>query len=52
MRYNFKNDQLLRKKIAEFKKHKNALKFADWVNNNVDPDFLNLKNNLKEKKDG
>ena len=22
----------------------NALKFADWVNNNVDSDFLNLKN--------
>ena len=52
MRYNFENDQLLRKKIAEFKKDKNASKFADWVNNNVDSDFLNLKNNLKEKKDG
>lgn len=52
MRYNFKNDQLLRKKIAEFKKDKNALKFADWINNNVDSDFLNIEYKLKERKDG
>ena len=52
MRYNFKNDQLLRKKIAEFKKDKNAVKFANWVNDNVDSDFLNIEYNLKERKDG
>ena len=43
MNYNFFNDLLLRKKIEEFKKDKNALKFADWVNANVDPDFLVYK---------
>ena len=53
MRYNFENDQLLRKKIAEFKKDKNASKFADWVNNNVDSNFLNKEySNLEEKKNG
>ena len=52
MRYNFANEHLLRTKIAEFKKDKNAVKFANWVNDNVDSDFLNIEYNLKERKDG
>jgi len=45
MRYNFANDYLLRKKIEEFKKDKDALKFADWINSNVGADFLTLNRN-------
>lgn len=45
MRYNFANDYLLRKKIEEFKKDKDALKFADWINSNVGTDFLTLNRN-------
>lgn len=45
MRYNFANDYLLRKKIEEFKKDKDALKFADWINTNVGADFLTLNRN-------
>lgn len=51
MKYNFLNDLLLRKKIEDFKKDKNALKFADWVNANVDPDFLVYKNTVDKEND-
>lgn len=45
MRYNFANEHLLRTKIEEFMKDKDALKFADWVNSNVSSDFLTINRN-------
>ena len=45
MRYNFVNEHLLRTKIEEFMKDKDASKFADWVHSNVSSDFLTLNRN-------
>ena len=38
MIYNWINEHILRRKIKDFKK--DPLKFAQWVNENVDSDFL------------
>ena len=35
------NELILRAKIKKFKETKNALEFADWVNENVTPEYLN-----------
>jgi|TARA_B100001057_G_scaffold139773_1_gene139433 prophage antirepressor-like protein len=34
------NELILRAKIKKFKETKNALEFADWVNENVTPEYL------------
>ncbi len=34
------NELILRAKIKKFKETKNALEFADWVNENITPEYL------------
>ena len=40
MEINYLNKLILETKINEFKKDKNALKFAEWVNENITPEYL------------
>lgn len=34
------NELILRAKIKKFKETKNASEFADWVNKNITPEYL------------
>ena len=38
--YNILNNIILQKKIKEFLETKDAIKFSDWVNKNVDKNYL------------
>ena len=40
MEINYLNKLILETKIDEFKKDKNALKFAEWVSENITPEYL------------
>lgn len=44
------NELILRAKIKKFKETKNALEFADWVNQNITPEYLDPPS--YEDKDG
>tara|TARA_B100001094_G_scaffold254399_1_gene253112 strand:+ start:243 stop:395 length:153 start_codon:yes stop_codon:yes gene_type:complete len=45
------NELILRAKIKKFKQTKNALEFADWVNKNITPEYLNPPSYDKDIKD-
>tara|TARA_B100001094_G_scaffold83009_1_gene79319 strand:- start:346 stop:498 length:153 start_codon:yes stop_codon:yes gene_type:complete len=34
------NELILRAKIKKFQETKNAIEFADWVNENITPEYL------------
>ena len=44
------NELILRAKIKKFKETKNATEFADWVNQNITPEYLDTPS--YEDKDG
>ena len=45
------NELILRAKIKKFEETKNALEFADWVNKNITPEYLNPPSYDKDIKD-
>jgi hypothetical protein len=40
MYYNILNNMILQKKIEEFLETKDVIKFSEWVNKNVDENYL------------
>ena len=37
---NYLNALILKSKIQKFQQTKNALEFADWINQNITPEYL------------
>ena len=44
MKLNYLNKLLLNRNWQKYKKDKDGLKFAQWINDNVTPDFLEAPN--------